>query len=284
MERRGMGVSLRVALVSYDVKELRVWHQYLVEQCPEILCSEYRSGAELLMVLRQKALVDVVVLGGELEDMDSMEFLARMARQHTKPLVLLQDRRYHPAEAATAQKPDGDGYLLRQSSLKEMLHTLLVAKGVANRETPEEWCNRLLTDWGVSPAESSGQYLVEAVAVRVPADHKPALRKEILQTVADNHGMKLLAVDSSLRRLVDDIEARDTPEWRSFKKANGLAYQKPTVCKLVMTMRARLVRDRNQPRTPLDELNELDAQEQQQDGAPEAKQKPGTKGARTKKK
>lgn len=37
MERKGKSRALRIALVSYDVQELRVWHNYLVEQSPEIL-------------------------------------------------------------------------------------------------------------------------------------------------------------------------------------------------------------------------------------------------------
>ena len=37
-ERKNTG--LRVALASYDVHQLRVWHQYIAEQSAEILCSE----------------------------------------------------------------------------------------------------------------------------------------------------------------------------------------------------------------------------------------------------
>lgn len=77
-ERKNTG--LRVALASYDVHQLRVWHQYIAEQSAEILCSEYRSGEELLQSLKQGRNTEVVVLGGPLEDMDSREFLERMSR------------------------------------------------------------------------------------------------------------------------------------------------------------------------------------------------------------
>lgn len=87
-ERKNTG--LRVALASYDVHQLRVWHQYIVEQSAEILCSEYRSGEELLQSLKQGRNTEVVVLGGPLEDMDSREFLERMSRLPQKPLLLLQ--------------------------------------------------------------------------------------------------------------------------------------------------------------------------------------------------
>ena len=84
-ERKNTG--LRVALASYDVHQLRVWHQYIAEQSAEILCSEYRSGEELLQSLKQGRNTEVVVLGGPLEDMDSREFLERMSRLPQKPLL-----------------------------------------------------------------------------------------------------------------------------------------------------------------------------------------------------
>lgn len=165
MERKGKSRALRIALVSYDVQELRVWHNYLVEQSPEILCSEYRSGEEVLQVLKQRGLVDVVVLGSELEDMDSMEFLTRMSKLRTKPLLLLQDRRYRPEAAVSAARPDGACYLIQQSSLRDMVQTLLVSRGLP-MESPAQFCRRMLSEWGVSPAESAAKYLVDAVAVR----------------------------------------------------------------------------------------------------------------------
>lgn len=58
-ERKNTG--LRVALASYDVHQLRVWHQYIAEQSAEILCSEYRSGEELLQSLKQGRNTEVVV-------------------------------------------------------------------------------------------------------------------------------------------------------------------------------------------------------------------------------
>lgn len=126
-ERKNTG--LRVALASYDVHQLRVWHQYIVEQSAEILCSEYRSGEELLQSLKQGRNTEVVVLGGPLEDMDSREFLERMSRLPQKPLLLLQDNARRERTAVSSLSPDGPCYLIRQSSLKELLASLLTAAG-----------------------------------------------------------------------------------------------------------------------------------------------------------
>lgn len=238
MERKGKSKGLRIALVSYDVQELRVWHQYLVEQSPEILCREYRSGEELLQLLRQRGHVDVVVLGSELEDMESMEFLSKLSKLRAKPLVLLQDRRYRPEAAVSAMRPDGACYLIQPSSLQDMVQSLLASRGLPT-ESPAQFCRRMLTDWGVSPAESAGKYLIDAVTVpEVDEDGRPlALRKQILQAVADQHEMTVAAVDSALRRFVEGCETRNTPAWAKFKKENALNEKKLTAGKLIMTLR-----------------------------------------------
>lgn len=71
-------VIWRVALASYDPREMRVWTRYLEERNPAIRCTGYRSSRTLLERLEQGD-VDVLVLGGRLEDMDSIQFLPRYA-------------------------------------------------------------------------------------------------------------------------------------------------------------------------------------------------------------
>lgn len=71
-------VIWRVALASYDPREMRVWTRYLEERNPAIRCTGYRSSRPLLERLEQGD-VDVLVLGGRLEDMDSIQFLPRIA-------------------------------------------------------------------------------------------------------------------------------------------------------------------------------------------------------------
>lgn len=126
-ERKNTG--LRVALASYDVHQLRVWHQYIAEQSAEILCSEYRSGEELLQSLKQGRNTEVVVLGGPLEDMDSREFLERMSRLPQKPLLLLQDNARRERTAVSSFSPDGPCYLIRKEILQVVAehHNVTVA-------------------------------------------------------------------------------------------------------------------------------------------------------------
>ena len=239
MERKGKSRALRIALVSYDVQELRVWHNYLVEQSPEILCSEYRSGEEVLQVLKQRGLVDVVVLGSELEDMDSMEFLTRMAKLRTKPLLLLQDNARRERTAVSSLSPDGPCYLIRQSSLKELLASLLTAVG-QEFETLEQRFGRTYQEWCIIQPDSNCDYLTEAVLIASQSKGKLAIRKEILQVVAEHHNVTVAAVDSGLRRLIDALETRQMPAWKAFKEKTHLAGQKVTAGKLIYTLRAQI--------------------------------------------
>lgn len=196
-ERKNTG--LRVALASYDVHQLRVWHQYIVEQSAEILCSEYRSGEELLQSLKQGRNTEVVVLGGPLEDMDSREFLERMSRLPQRPLLLLQ-------ESGTLEQRFGRMYL----------------------------------EWGIIQPDSNCDYLTEAVLIASQSKGKLAIRKEILQVVAEHHNVTVAAVDSGLRRLIDALETRQMPAWKAFKEKTHLAGQKVTAGKLIYTLRAQI--------------------------------------------
>ena len=228
---------LRVALVSYDIKQLRVWHNYIAEQSPQILCSEYRSGEEVLQAMRQGRSLDVIVLSGPLEDMDSREFLERMNRLHRKPLLLLQEKARQEASAASSLAPDGPYYLVCQTSLQDLLRSLLTAAG-QQPETPEQFCRRIYQEWGVLQPDSNCDYLTEAVLIARGAERKLAIRKEILQTVAENHKVTVAAVDSGLRRLIELLEERQTPAWTAFKQQSHLDDRKITAGKLIYALRA----------------------------------------------
>lgn len=195
-ERKNTG--LRVALASYDVHQLRVWHQYIAEQSAEILCSEYRSGEELL-----------------------------------------QDNARRERTAVSSLSPDGPCYLIRQSSLKELLASLLTAAG-QECGTLEQRFGRMYLEWGIIQPDSNCDYLTEAVLIASQSKGKLAIRKEILQVVAEHHNVTVAAVDSGLRRLIDALETRQMPAWKAFKEKTHLAGQKVTAGKLIYTLRAQI--------------------------------------------
>ena len=241
-ERKNTG--LRVALASYDVHQLRVWHQYIAEQSAEILCSEYRSGEELLQSLKQGRNTEVVVLGGPLEDMDSREFLERMSRLPQKPLLLLQDNARRERTAVSSLSPDGPCYLIRQSSLKELLASLLTAAGQESG-TLEQRFGRMYQEWGIIQPDSNCDYLTEAVLIASQSRGKLAIRKEILQAVSEQYGVSVSAVDSGIRRMIDQLEAKPAEGWTQFKAESGFEAEKPTTGKLIYAIKRYLIQQKS---------------------------------------
>lgn len=86
---------LRVALASYDRKELRVQKRYLEEEGSCIECTCFQFGARLLEALEQADAFDAVVLCREMADMPGEVFLERVGRRelHIPVLALDEGRR-----------------------------------------------------------------------------------------------------------------------------------------------------------------------------------------------
>ena len=214
-------VIWRVALASYDPREMRVWTRYLEERNPAIRCTGYRSSRPLLERLEQGD-VDVLVLGGRLEDMDSIQFLPRIRGLARKPLVLLRD--------------DGRN---EKSAVEDMLQEL---RAPAHRpaESLEKRCERIYRSWGVSTCDANKRYLTGALRVMMGSDHRLAIRKEILGPVAEEYGLTVAAVDSALRRLLETLDETGTQTWRDFRKEYGLERRKVTIGRLLYALESRL--------------------------------------------
>mgnify|MGYP000771012335 FL=1 len=73
---------------------------------------------------------------------------------------------------------------------------------------------------------------------------KLAIRKEILQAVSEQFEASVTAVDSGIRRMVDQLEARPGPAWLAFKADTGLGSGKPTTGKLIYAVRSAVLRQK----------------------------------------
>ena len=210
--------KLHVALLSYDEREIRVRKNYLEEQNPAICCVCFHSGEELLRELRQQRSVDIVVLSSQLEDMDGYEFLKRLNSLHNRPLLLLQGDDWYSDATASFLRPDGRQYLPERSSLLDLLQKKRLEHAVALLGQGKTM---------IQSAQESGfgndrAYLTTALQVVCGTERKLAVRKEILQTVAEEHHTTVAAVDCGMRRLIDGVEKYNTEAWQKFKQDYGL--------------------------------------------------------------
>lgn len=232
--------KLRVALLSYDERELRVRKNYLEEQNPALECVCYHSGEAFLDEVRQRRSVDIVVLSSQLEDMDGYEFLKRLNMVRNRPLLLLQGDSWYGDTTAACLRPDGFNYVMERSSLMGLLQDLRGSSEAGVFWVPP-FCRELYTEWGIRLPDMNSEYLTSALQIVCATERKLALRKEILQNVAEEHNTSVAAIDCGIRRLVDAAEKRNTEGWQKFKQDYGLMGQSVTLSKLIYAARQKLI-------------------------------------------
>lgn len=238
-QKNGM---LQIALASYDPGELRVQKNYLEEQNASLVCTGYRQGAQLLEQLRRGTQYDVIVLCSQLEDMSGGEFVEKLRVLDNKPLLMLFDEGRRQVDAALSA--GADVQCPERMELKSLLRALYRIPGQQGQHL-ERQCQQLYRKWGMHLPEINCGYLTSAVNIIYASPDKMAIRKEVLQPVSEQYGVSVSAVDSGIRRLVDQLENRNCAEWNAFKLENGFEREKPTTGKLIYAVKRQLLRMEN---------------------------------------
>lgn len=218
--------QLQVALASYDLKELRVQKRYLQEQGTAIDCTCFCSGEKLLAQLRQGVRYDAVVLCSELKE---------------RPMLLIQS---HGRSSGTALQKLREGcYCVEGTELKRLLWQLYRMPGRQNRQL-EQRCSQLYAAWGIPQGDVNAGYLSCAVGIACSTSQKLAIRKEILQAVSEQFDTSVAAVESGIRRMVDQLEEKPPLAWLAFKADTRLGSGKPTTGKLIYAVRDVVLRQK----------------------------------------
>ena len=92
--------------------------------------------------------------------------------------------------------------------------------------------------------KSSARGTTCAVGIVCSTRQKLAIRKEILQAVSEQFGISVTAVESGIRRMVDQLEEKPTPAWLAFKADTRLGSGKPTIGKLIYAVRDVVLRQK----------------------------------------
>ena len=234
---------LQIALASYDPKELRVQKHYLQEQNPLVCCTCYRNGEKLLQQLRQGTPCDVVVLCSEMEDMSGMQFVEQLRKLEHKPLLMLLDESRSRTETALRMDPVDGCCRVEHVELKKLLWQIYRLPGQQSKQL-EQQCSQLYAAWGIQQTDINAAYLSRAVSIVCSTSQKMAIRKEILQAVSEQFDISVTAVDSGIRRMVDQLEAKPNPAWTTFKAENGLGSGRPTTGKLIYAVKNCVLRQK----------------------------------------
>lgn len=234
---------LQVALASYDRKELRVQKNYLEEQNPVLACTCFLNGHKLLQELQQGHNFDIVVLCSQMEDMSSIEFMMELRKLEHKPLLMLFDEGRRKNSSALRMEDSGSCCCVERMELKNLLRELYRMPGQQGQKL-ERQCYALYDSWGLQQPDVNCGYLTCAVGVVFGNSQKMAIRKEILQAVGQQYNVSVSAVDSGIRRMIDQLEAAPNEAWSTFKQENGFAGDKLTTGKLIYAVKNQLRRQK----------------------------------------
>ena len=232
---------LQVALASYDRKELRVQKNYLEEQNPVLACTCFLNGHKLLQELQQGHNFDIVVLCSQMVDMSSLEFVTRLRRLERKPLLMLFDEGRRRNSTVLRMEPSDDFYYVEDVDLQTLLREIYRMPGQRGQQMELD-CQKLYESWGMQLPDINCSYLTSAVSVVYAVPQKMAIRKEVLQAVSTQYSVSVAAVDSGIRRMVDQLENRNTEPWEAFKRESGLEKERPTTGKLIYAVKNHLTR------------------------------------------
>ena len=225
---------LQVALASYDRKELRVQKNYLEEQNPVLACTCFLNGHKLLQELQQGHNFDIVVLCSQMEDMSSIEFMMELRKLEHKPLLMLFDEGRRKNSSALRMEDSGSCCCVERMELKNLLRELYRMPG-----------QQLYHSWGIRIPDINCSYLTSAVGVVYGTSQKLAIRKEILQAVSEQYDVSVSAVDSGIRRMIDQLEAKPSAKWLRFKDESGFFFFNDTSCKVIYTVKNYLQRQKD---------------------------------------
>lgn len=169
-----------------------------------------------------------------------MSFLKRLNSLHNRPLLLLQGDDWYSDATASFLRPDGRQYLPERSSLLDLLLDLRSSTDIGIFWVLP-FCKQLYAEWGIQQPDVNCEYLTTALQVVCGTERKLAVRKEILQTVAEEHHTTVAAVDCGMRRLIDGVEKYNTEAWQKFKQDYGLMGHSVTLGKLIYAGRQKLI-------------------------------------------
>ena len=236
--------TLKIAIASYDRKELRVQKHYLEEEGPFIGCTCFQSGERLLRELQGENTFDVVILCSEMEDMTGLEFLMNARKLEHQPILLIFDEAHRNNDSALYMETDNGMICLGRADLKNLLRELYRMPGQQWQRT-EQQCQQLYHSWGIRIPDINCSYLTSAVGVVYGTSQKLAIRKEILQAVSEQYGVSVSAVDSGIRRMIDQLEAKPAEGWTQFKAESGFEAEKPTTGKLIYAIKRYLIQQKS---------------------------------------
>ncbi len=250
MKHKSREQTVQIAIASYDASWLRVAGNYLAEQegIGHIDC--YGRGRLLLAALEEGVSPQVLVLDEQLQDMDLLAFMQGYVALHLaqRPIVIGLCSKQYLGYTGNLISLGLTDFIAKPVRMQSLCTRILELYHEHSGGRVRAYCETCYQNWGIEINESAN-YLTDAVRVASDAIEKLAVRKEIVWCVAKRHDCSVDAVDSSLRRLIDKLEQKATPEYLAFKQSIGFADKKMAVGPLIFALKEQLNGANTTPKT-----------------------------------
>lgn len=218
---------LWIAIASYDPRFSRICQNYIGSLDHNAFhCDLYQSGEELLAALQNGLPYRAVLMDNAMSDMDASEFCSRLRQMEPRfrPWLLLVptcsvDELNSIIRSQDPACPQEPGIRRIQmaglNSLLFDLDSMLRAQSAQNDS--DAALIQLLLQWGEHPGSLGAQYLRECIQLALRCEPHFAVRKDVLLPVGERHSVTVAAVDSGIRRLLDNLDYLNRPAWQAFK-------------------------------------------------------------------
>lgn len=196
------------------------------------------TGTEALELIRQER-PELVVLSMSLPELDSLTLLETIAAENIRPMVLATTA-YHSDYLESCAHRLGIGYILRKPFLVDtIVHRVLDMKeylhSLPAKPSDQQLLTTLLQPLGILPMHQ-GYAIAEFAIIRMSADPDRLLCKEVYLDTARHFGTSHHAVESQIRRLMEN--SWDPDRWQSLFPDT---HQHPTA-KVFLKRMAQLLR------------------------------------------
>lgn len=234
-EQNGQGI--RIALASFDLRELRAEGNFLALSGGFSVCGCYQYGAQLLADLQAGRACDVVLLDDALRDMDAAEFDRAFYSMDLprRPVLVSFSSRYQRKNAGPALQPEEKYCIIKPYRLSALAESLRLLYRLQDTSVGS-FCEEMYRAWGLDSSLAGCVYLTDAVRIALRSPGQLAVRKEILTPVSQAHHVSVKAVDSAIRRIILELDEKEPPAWREFKERYGGRAGRLTVGSLLYAM------------------------------------------------
>ena len=170
----------------------------------------------------------------------SIEFMMELRKLEHKPLLMLFDEGRRKNSSALRMEDSGSCCCVERMELKNLLRELYRMPGQQWQRT-EATVPAAVPQLGHPPDINCSFDQCGGRGLR----HLEAIRKEILQAVSEQYGVSVSAVDSGIRRMIDQLEAKPDEGWMQFKAESGFEAEKPTTGKLIYAIKRYLIQQKS---------------------------------------